>query len=136
MKFRNLLIASTLLVSTWSFSAVAAEDSVADMVTTGCAAETTMYCSQVTPGEGRLLACFYAHEDKLSGRCQYALYEAADVLDTVVTALSYLATQCEADIEANCASVEAGEGRILECLQSKGDAVSESCRQAIADVQE
>jgi hypothetical protein len=88
------------------------------------------------PGEGRLLACFYAHEDKLSGRCQYALYEAADVLDTVVTALTYVATQCEADIEANCASVEAGEGRILQCLESKGDAVSESCRQAVADIQE
>lgn len=135
MKLKNLLAGSLVMASGWSFSVVA-QESVADMVTQGCAAEIQAYCSQVMPGEGRLLACFYAHEDKLSGRCQYALYEAADVLDTVVTALTYVATQCEADIKANCASVEAGEGRILQCLESKGDAVSESCRQAVADIQE
>ncbi len=34
------------------------------------------YCKNVTPGEQRILACLYAHEDKLSGRCVYALYNA------------------------------------------------------------
>jgi hypothetical protein len=88
----------------------------------------------VTPGEGRLLACFYAHEDKLSGQCQYALYDAAAQLERAISDLNYVATQCETDIETHCAGVEIGEGRILECLNSKPDVVSAPCKQAITDV--
>ena len=43
----------------------------------GCSSELAQYCAEVTPGEGRLLACLYAHGDKLSGQCDYALYDAA-----------------------------------------------------------
>ena len=31
----------------------------------------------MTPGQGRVLACLYAHGDKLSAKCEYALYDAA-----------------------------------------------------------
>lgn len=126
------VIAGLLLVSAWSPTATA-EDLVSE-VQRGCAAEIEAYCSQVTMGEGRLLACFYAHEDKLSGSCQYTLYDAAAQLEQAVAALNYLAEQCDADIEKFCAAVELGEGRILECIESQGEAVSEPCRQAIADV--
>jgi hypothetical protein len=108
-----------------------------DLVTTieqGCKAEIGKYCSQVTLGEGRMLACFYAHEDKLSGQCQYALYDAAARLERAISDLNYVATQCGADIETHCAKVEMGEGRIMECLNSKPDVVSAPCKQAIADV--
>jgi hypothetical protein len=40
-----------------------AQESIVDKVTTACEPEIKAYCSQVTLGEGRLLACFYAHED-------------------------------------------------------------------------
>ena len=53
-------------------------------VVTGCKAELEKYCSNVTPGEGRVLACLYAHNDKLSGRCEYALYDAAVQLERAV----------------------------------------------------
>jgi hypothetical protein len=112
---------------------VFAEDLVSQ-VRQGCATEMKSYCSQVTMGEGRLLACFYAHEDKLSGQCQFALYSAAAELEHAVSALNYVAGQCQDDIVEHCASVQAGEGRILECLESKGDAVSAACTQAIGDV--
>jgi hypothetical protein len=112
---------------------VFAEDLVSQ-VRQGCATEMKSYCSQVTMGEGRLLACFYAHEDKLSGQCQFALYSAAAELEHAVSALNYVAGQCQDDIVEHCASVQAGEGRILECLESKGDAVSAVCTQAIGDV--
>ena len=81
-----------------------------------------------------MLACFYAHEDKLSGQCQYALYDASVQLERAVSALNYLAGQCEDDIVAHCANVQLGEGRVIECLQSKGEAVSQPCRQAMDDV--
>jgi len=117
-------------------SAAFAQDDPVEMVMTGCASEIEQYCSQVTLGDGRLLACFFAHEDKLSGQCQYALYQASAQLEQAVNAMIYLATQCEQDILTHCAAVEAGEGRILECLNAAGDAVSEGCSTAIDDVVE
>lgn len=102
-------------------------------VETGCAEEIEKFCSQVMLGEGRLLACFYAHEDKLSGRCQYALYTAANQLDQAVSALDYVASQCADDIGQHCAAVQMGEGRILSCLR-ENEATSASCRQAVDDV--
>ncbi|MGD2129589.1 MAG: cysteine rich repeat-containing protein [Lysobacterales bacterium] len=134
MKTRLALIAA-LAVSMGFASTLSAQDPV-ETVKKGCASEIESFCSQVTPGEGRLLACFYAFEDKLSGQCQYALYDAAAELDRAVSALNYLANECHDDILNYCGSVQVGEGRIVECLQAKGEDVSAGCRQAMADVLE
>ena len=115
-------------------AAAAGGGSLADEVKEGCKAELESYCKQVTPGEGRLLACLYAFQDKLSGRCDYALYDAAVRLEHAVAALSYGAAECKGDIEKHCAKVEAGEGRILDCLKKQGDKLSKRCNQAIKDV--
>ena len=48
---------------------------LADIGAMGCQAEIETYCKAITPGEARILACLYAHEDKLSERCKYTLYE-------------------------------------------------------------
>jgi hypothetical protein len=114
---------------------VFAQDPVATVVE-GCGVEIETYCSQVTAGEGRMLACFYAHEDKLSGQCQYALYQAAAQLDQAVSALNYLAGECANDITSLCANVELGEGRILDCLAAQEEAVSAECKAAVAQVLE
>ena len=111
-----------------------AQGSIVDDVKAACATEITNYCSQVTLGEGRLLACFYAHEDKLSGRCQYALYEAAAELDAFATAVTHVATQCKDDLMKYCAQVEIGEGRVGTCLLDHKAELTAGCQQAIADV--
>jgi len=107
-----------------------------EKVMEGCGPEIEKYCSQVSPGEGRLLACFYAHEDKLSTRCVHTLYDAAVALEQAVNDLAYLARSCEADIDEFCADIEPGEGRILNCLSSAGDSLSETCATAFGDVEE
>ena len=48
-----------------------------DIGAEGCQAEIETYCKDVTLGKARIMACLYAHEDKLSERCKYALYEAS-----------------------------------------------------------
>lgn len=126
----NALVALLLCASANVF----AQDSITDTVAKGCATEIENYCSQVMLGEGRLLACFYAHEDKLSGQCQYALYEAATTLEKAVSALEYVATECENDIMKHCAEVQMGEGRIVECLRGNSESVSAACTQALNDV--
>lgn len=115
------------------FGSASAQD-IVSTVQKGCAAEIESFCSQVTMGEGRLLACFYAHEDKLSGQCQYALYNASAQLEHAVSALNYVAGQCQNDILNLCANVQLGEGRVVECLKSNSDSVSAACTQAMNDV--
>ena len=113
---------------------VQAQESVGEMVKSACQADLDKYCPQVTPGNQRLLACIYAHEDKISNRCTYALYDAAIALERAVAGLTYVAQQCEADIEKLCGTVTPGEGRILACLDSKKSDVSDLCKQAVKDV--
>lgn len=54
---------------------------LADIGAEQCQAEIEAYCKDVTPGEARILACLYAHGDKLPERCRYALYEASVQLE-------------------------------------------------------
>jgi hypothetical protein len=129
----NLLVAIVGVILLGAAGAWA-QGSIVDDVKKACETEITAYCSQVTPGEGRILACFYAHEDKLSGRCQYALYEAAAELDAFATAITHLATQCEDDLMKFCAQVELGEGRVGTCLLDHKAELTAACQQAMDDV--
>ena len=105
-----------------------------ETVVNGCREELEKYCKDVTPGQGRGLACLYAHGDKLSGRCEYALYDAASQLERAVAALSYAVNECSADLKQYCGSVAAGEGRLLQCLEKNDPKVSNRCKQALKDV--
>lgn len=110
-----------------------AQDSLLEYVVTSCDADLKQYCSQVTPGQGRLLHCVAAHEDKLSGQCQYALYQAASLLEQLSVAIAYVAQSCETEIKTLCGEVKAGEGRVLACLEENGESLGDSCKKAIAD---
>ena len=117
-----------------SISSAWAADNVIDTVAKGCEKELTSYCKDVTPGEGRILACLYAHSDKLTGQCEYALYDAAVQLERFVAALTYLANECDADLEKYCAEIAIGEGRVLKCLDDNAEKISARCTQALKDV--
>src|ERR1700761_4685469 len=43
-----------------------------------CATDIRKYCRDVTPGEGRMVYCMQAREDKISTKCAYALEETAE----------------------------------------------------------
>jgi hypothetical protein len=106
----------------------------AEIIADGCKTELETYCKDVTLGEGRGLACLYAHEDKLSNRCEYALYDAASRLEQVVNALAYMASECRDDLKVYCSDTMPGEGRILKCLDQNKDKVSARCKHAQKDV--
>ena len=91
------------------------------------------YCNQVTPGNGRLLHCMAAHEDKISGQCEYALYQAATLLEQLSMAIAYVAQECRVEIETHCSDVTVGEGRILVCLDEHAEDVGDGCKKAITD---
>ncbi len=115
-------------------TAFAAQKGPVETVTDGCKKELETFCKGVSPGEGRILACLYAFEDKLSNRCEFALYDAAVQLERAVNALVYAANECRDDLETLCSGVQPGQGRLIDCLEKKKDKVSGRCRQAISDV--
>lgn len=115
-------------------TAFAAQKGPVETVTEGCKKELDTYCKEVTPGEGRVLACLFAFEDKLSNRCEFALYDAAVQLERAVNALAYAANECRDDLKTFCSGVQPGQGRLLDCLDKKKDQVSGRCRQALSDV--
>lgn len=132
MKSISTSLATILLV--FGFSASVSAQDIVTTIEQGCSVELEKYCSQVTPGEGRVLACFFAHEDKLSGQCQFALYNASAQLEHAISALNYVAGQCQNDMLKLCPEVAVGEGRVLDCLEANKESVSAACNQAIGDV--
>ena len=105
-----------------------------DTFTQGCQQELTTFCKDVTPGEGRIIACLYSHQDKLTPRCEYALYDSIGQLDRVLTNLKYAVTECRDDLKSYCADIKPGEGRLLDCLDKNEAKVSARCNTALKDV--
>ena len=130
---RYWMIALVLLLAMGSAGQLCAAEGIVETVAKGCESEIATYCKDVTPGEGRILACLYAHADKLSGQCEYALYDAAAQLERAVAALSYVANECGEDLDTFCADVPAGGGRLLDCLDKNEKKVSSRCKQALKD---
>ena len=125
-----LLVMVAISVSAWADPIREVAESVVETFTVGCEKELETYCKDVTPGDARLLACIYAHEDKLSSKCDYALYDSAVQLERAVSTLTYVVNECAVDIQTLCAEVPAGQGLIKECLDENEKKVSERCKDA------
>ena len=134
MKKMMVLIISLCVVVLMVGFAFAEEKGPVEIVADGCSKEINTYCKGVTPGEGRILACIFAYQDKLSNRCEYALYDAAAQLERAITALTYLANECRNDLKTFCSDVKPGEGRLINCIDKNMEKVSSRCKQAIKDV--
>ena len=123
---KTLILAPIVAILSWAPLATA-QESLIEYLEESCKEDLGKYCAQVTPGEGRRVLCLGAHEDKISERCQFALEQAT-------AAISYVARSCSADAEKLCPETQPGDGRLLECLESKSDRVSEGCKKAVEDV--
>jgi hypothetical protein len=44
-----------------------------EAINTACKADEAQYCKDVTPGEGREMACLHAYNDKISAGCKDAM---------------------------------------------------------------
>jgi len=139
MKSRIMLV--VLLVLTLVSPAFATEDPVQaglqgalDTFTEGCQQELTTFCKDVTPGGGRIIACLYAFQDKLTPRCEYAFYDSVGQLDRILSNLSYAISECRDDLKSYCADIKPGEGRLLDCLNKNEAKVSNRCNYALKDV--
>jgi len=132
---RNAMVWIVVIGMVLVFSGVvSAQQSLVDTVVKGCEKELKTYCKDVTPGDRRVLACLYAYNDKLTSRCEYALYDAAVQLERAVAALSYTINECRQDLTKLCYDIEPGEGRLLQCLEKNDAKVTTRCKQALKDI--
>lgn len=137
---KKQMVLAVLAVSFMVSSVFAAEDPLQkgmegalNTFAEGCQTELTTYCKDVTPGEGRILACLYAFGDKVSPGCEYALYDSMGQLNRTLTNLSYAITECSDDLDAYCGEIKVGEGRLLDCLNQNEGKVSSRCVTALRD---
>jgi hypothetical protein len=100
-----------------------------------CARDIKKYCRDVTPGEGRMIYCMQAHEDKISVKCAFELGEAASSVQSSADALKDAILACKAEITGVCGKTVPGQGRIAACLIANKSTASKDCADAIQKVE-
>jgi hypothetical protein len=100
-----------------------------------CASDIKKYCKDVTPGEGRMIYCMQAHEDKISPKCTYELEEAAASVQATADLLKDGVVACKAEIAGVCGKIQPGQGRIAACLIANKSTASKDCADAIQKVE-
>jgi hypothetical protein len=100
-----------------------------------CAKDIKKYCTTVTPGEGRMIYCMQAHEDKISPQCAYELEESAASVQATTESLKDAVIACKAEIAGVCGKTVPGQGRLAACLMANRSNVSKGCEDAIQKVE-
>ncbi len=119
----------------FSKDAVAKAEAALAKVKAACAQDVKSFCSTVTPGEGRLLLCIMAHEDKMSDACFDSMLTVVEGVDLAISNVRRAAAACDEDIEKHCADVELGKGRIVQCLIDKKAEISTPCRAEVTGLE-
>ncbi|MCK1513889.1 hypothetical protein IVB22_15210 [Bradyrhizobium sp. 190] len=100
-----------------------------------CAQDIKTYCSTVTPGEGRMIYCMHAHEDKIDPKCAFELGDAASSVQAAADSLKDAVIACKSEITGVCGKTVPGEGRIAACLLTNKSAASSGCVAAIQRIE-
>ncbi|MEM9063591.1 MAG: cysteine rich repeat-containing protein [Pseudomonadota bacterium] len=113
-------LAATALLSAYSIAG-------AQSVLQSCEQDIAAYCAEVEPGHGRIAACLYAHEMKISDGCDAATGEIGDVIDLFFSRIQDVHAACSEDAVKFCSDVDVGGGRLLSCLRENKSGLSQSC---------
>jgi hypothetical protein len=100
-----------------------------------CAKDIKKYCKDVTPGEGRVIYCMQAHEDKISPQCTFELEDELTSVQNSLDDLKNAISACKAEITGICGKVVPGQGRIAACLLANKSTASKDCADAIQKIE-
>ena len=119
--------------SNGSLNSARAQATIPQSLALNCGSDINQFCSAITLGGGRVVACLFANNDKITGQCTYAMYEASDRLAATMAALRHLAktTSCRSDLRQYCKGIPAGGGRLYSCLRSNRATLTDGCRAAL-----
>ena len=104
----------------------------AEGVLESCSTDIVKFCNKVSPGNGRVISCLYAHEDSLSDACDAATDDLGDLLDGFFADIRDAYDQCAPDIEKHCSDVKVGRGRLVSCLASNQTSLAAECGEIVA----
>ncbi len=90
-----------------------------------CLGDAQRLCPDVKLGSGRVVACLRQNEEKLSNACLEKL-EADQA--RAMALVQQFSRDCRPDIGQFCASVEPGEGRVLDCLDGHLPELTTGCQ--------
>lgn len=94
-----------------------------------CSADISKYCSDVTPGQGRIASCLKSKDDKLSDTCRTTFHTALDNMSKRMDRAEVaFRKQCGTDVQKFCSNTPSGQGRLLGCLQQHESDLSASCK--------
>lgn len=136
--FRRLIIVVSALSSTaWSPHALAQTGlgdrlaAATEAVERSCGEDISKFCGSVSRGEGRVLLCMQAHDDQLSFRCQFTLYQASRKLNNAIHRVERIADACWNDIKAKCGNAD----RIGQCVMQNRQTLSQPCQRVVGAIQ-
>ena len=89
-----------------------------------CADDFKQYCSDVTPGGGRLLRCYEDNKNKMSANC-------IGWAEGVKSNAGALKDACAKELDARCNSEKGDPLRSIDCLQSNYIDLSMRCREML-----
>lgn len=93
-----------------------------------CGNDIERFCSEVTPGGGRIASCVQAYTDQLSRRCQFTLRRA---VNRVQQAVENIADTCMTAVQQQCGDTD----NVRNCVQQKRSSLPQSCQTIVAAVQ-
>ena len=96
-----------------------------------CKTDIATYCAFVTPGDGRIASCLYAHSDRISDTCHQATAATDSILEMLFDRVNETYNLCSVDIQAHCSGTARGGGRIIGCLIQNKAKVNAECVQSI-----
>ena len=99
-----------------------------------CGDDIRKFCQTVTPGDGRMIYCMQAHDDKISPACTFELSEMEVDLQEINDGLKEAVRACQGDIAKLCDKTQPGQGRIAACLNANKTSVSRNCVDAIEKI--
>jgi hypothetical protein len=102
-----------------------------DHVAAQCKNDIERSCKAVNLGGGRMLNCLSA--PGVSGQCKASVTAVQALLVKRAEARKLIPRVCDADIRRVCASVQPGDGNLMECFYKAKSNISQQCRQAVAD---
>lgn len=87
-----------------------------------CASDIATYCKGVQQGDGKLIGCLRANQQKLSPQCKQGMQQTAGLMKEVVQA-------CEDDMHRFCAG--AAPGTAKDCLRQNFRELSMGCKREL-----
>jgi hypothetical protein len=100
-----------------------------------CARDIRKYCKAVTPGEGRVIYCLQAYEDKISSECTFELEDSLTKVQASADGLKGAIIACKAEIAGVCGKTVPGQGRVAACLLANKSTASKDCADAITAIE-